>query len=89
MHDISAMSQNDHELPVVSHDLNGCFRIASLITDRASAATDSADRQRCATEPRRQNATNFRNAQLSVVSCKPLLDGARTTPQRSSRNRRA
>jgi hypothetical protein len=24
---------------------------------------------------RRQNATEFRNAQLSVVSCKPLLDG--------------
>jgi hypothetical protein len=25
---------------------------------------------------RRQNATEFRNAQLSVVSCKPLLGGA-------------
>jgi hypothetical protein len=44
------------------------------ITDRASAATDSADRQRRATESRRQNATELRNAQLSVVSCKPLLD---------------
>jgi len=44
--------------------------------DRASTATDSADRQRHATESRRQNATEFGNALLSVVSCKPLLDSA-------------
>jgi len=42
-------------------------------TDRASAATDSADRQRWGTAVRRQNATELGNAQLSVVSCKPLI----------------
>ncbi len=45
------------------------------VPDRASAATDGADHQRYATESRRQNPTNFRNAQPSVVSCKPLLGG--------------
>ena len=49
----------------------------SRLTDGASAATDSADRQRHATDARRQNATEVRDAQLSVVSCKPLLDGGR------------
>jgi hypothetical protein len=44
-------------------------------TDRASAAIDRADRQRRATESRHQNATELRNAQLSGVGCKPLLDG--------------
>jgi hypothetical protein len=34
------------------------------ITDRASAATDSAERQRHATESRRQNATEFANAMV-------------------------
>ena len=47
-------------------------------TVRASAATDSADRQRHATGSRRQNATESRNAQLSVVSCEPLLGGSHT-----------
>ena len=42
-------------------------------TDRVSAATDSADRQRRATEPQRQNATELRNAQLSVVSLEALV----------------
>lgn len=27
-----AMSENGHELRVVSQDLNGCFRLASLLT---------------------------------------------------------
>ncbi len=46
---------------------------SSCLTDLASAATDIADRQRRATESRRQNATELRNAQLSVVSCKRLV----------------
>ena len=39
------------------------------LTDRASAATDSADRQRNATGARRQNANELGNNQLSVVCC--------------------
>ena len=55
-------------------------------TDRASTATDSADRQRDATESRRQYDTEFTNAQLSVVSYKLLLGGGclgglRTAPE--------
>ena len=50
------------------------FRAAVERTGR-SAATASADHQRDATVSRRQNATELRNAQLSVVSCKPLLRG--------------
>ena len=52
------------------------FSAQVVLTDRVSAATDSADRQRHATESRRQNVTQLSNAQLSIVSCKPLLDGA-------------
>jgi hypothetical protein len=51
------------------------FEHRRRLTDRASAVTDSADRQRDVTESRRQNGIEMGNAQLSVVSCKPLLGG--------------
>ena len=50
-------------------------------TDRSSAATDSADRQRHVTESRRQKATESRIGQLSVVSCRPLLGGEHCSPR--------
>ena len=59
------------------------------LTDRASAATDSADCQRYATWARRQDATESRNARLSVVSCKPLLSGGREAPAATRRPLRA
>jgi len=60
---VSPKSQSRHSTRIDA----SCTR---RLTDRASAATDSADRQRYATEPRRQNATDSRSAQLSVGSCK-------------------
>ena len=51
---------------------------ASRLTDRASAATDSADRQRHATESRLQNGTKFGNAELCHVSYSALLGGGQT-----------
>jgi len=44
------------------------------LTDRGSAATDGADRQRDVAEARRQDPTELRNAQPAVVSCKPSYD---------------
>ena len=41
--------------------------------NRAPAATDSADHPHHANEFRRQNASEFMNAQRSLVSCKPTL----------------
>ena len=46
-------------------------------TDRASAATNSADRQRDAAKSRRQNATELRNTELFAIGCQPLFGGAK------------
>lgn len=47
------------------------------MTNRASAAADSADRQRNVTESRPQHAAELGNPQLSAVNCQPMLSGER------------